>query len=386
MAKTRKSGFAGMLQALEDGRDAKLRSKLPSWDVPGIVIPNSLSLEQCSSDSTSSYKAELLAGWVSGTLIDLTGGLGVDDVAFARHFGKVHYCEMQESLCDAAKINFPLLGACNIEIHNQESTLETISAMPDPDAYFVDPARRSATGSKVFLLEDCTPDVLTLLPAMCSRAQVIMLKLSPMADISMVVSRLNSVLPEGRRVREIHVVAAAGEVKELLVLIAPGEGWTVTVADADSAARFGFMIQDEAEAQLSLAASLGQGMILLEPKAVLLKAGCFRLPCARLGLSKLGRDTHLYVGASEDLPEDGMAAFFRKFRIREVVPFSKATIKEIGHRYPVAEVSSKALPLSSDELKSRLGCKSGIAPDGRHIHVFGCDTVLGRLLIVGEYI
>lgn len=378
MAKARKGGFATMLQALDDGRDAKLRSKLPSWDVPGIIIPNSLSLEQCSSDPTSRYKAELLHSKVGGTLTDLTGGLGVDDVAFSRLFEKVHYCEMQTALCEAAKTNFQILGASNIEIHNIQSTLETMAGLPETDAFFVDPARRSATGSKVFLLEDCTPDVLTLLPAMCARSRVIMLKLSPMADISMVVGRIESVLPEGRSIREVHVVSSGSEVKELLVLIAEGRGWTLTVADADSSNSFCFMSSEEASAPLVLAESVEPGEILHEPKAVLMKAGCFRLPCEIAGAQKLGRDCHLYI--ADDMGR--IAPFFKRFRILEVQPMGNASVKELGRRYPVAEVTAKGLHMSSEELRKRLGCKSGITEDGRHIHIFGCDTHLGKSLIV----
>ena len=169
----------------------------------------------------------------NGKVADLTGGLGVDSWAFSEVAEEVLYNEMNPELAAAARHNFQALGATNIFIRNCEATadsLEEILGDFKPDVIFMDPARRDSVGKKVFLLEDCSPDVLKMLPQMFETSRFILLKISPMADITMVVERLDrtyeSFLDEnhkggwnGQWVREVHVVASCGECKELLILL-----------------------------------------------------------------------------------------------------------------------------------------------------------------------
>ena len=380
---TKGGGLASVMHTMEEQRVAKLRSKLPHWAEVQAHIPTQLSLEQCSSEATALYKASLaeeLTGG-EGSIADLTGGLGVDSWALSRCCSTLLYFEKNAELCSAARTNFEALGCGNISCYNQESTLQSIEALPEQSLIFIDPARRSASGSKVFLLEDCTPDVLTLLPAMCLKAPWILLKLSPMADITMVVSRLGQAAAEGFGVQQVHIVGAAGEVKELLVLIGRGCGaWTLRLADTDSGTCLELDPEEEARCVLTLANCLNAGTVLLEPRPLLLKAGCFKLPCKLAGLRKLSQDCHLYTGK---LPENhSLEPFFKQYEIIETLPTGNASIKELGRKYPVAEVSAKALHISSEQLRARIGCKSGIAPDGRHYHIFGCGTAIGGRLIV----
>ena len=188
------AGLAGVLSTLDQQRSAKLRAKLPHWAEAKVHIPSELSLEQCSSEATALYKASLAQALTGGegSIADLTGGLGVDSWALSRVCARLLYFERNEELCSAAMDNFRELGCSNISCFKRESSLSSLEELPEMSLIYIDPARRSASGSKVFLLEDCTPDVLTLLSAMCRKSGWIMIKLSPMADITMVVRRLQA--------------------------------------------------------------------------------------------------------------------------------------------------------------------------------------------------
>ena len=245
----------------------QLRDKVPQWHaVPSLVYPLRISGEQCSSSATARYKASvaltasqqalltenacchvssdavastfgpkcLPSGMARGgrRIADLTGGLGVDSWAFAQVFREVLYNEMRPELADAAVHNFRELGVTNIQVRNcalvpsgmasadrpeNGRTVSEILGPFRPDILFLDPARRAADGRKVFRLEDCQPDVLRLLPELLSACPRLLLKLSPMADITLVCKQLDCV-------REVHVVSADGECKELLLLLEAG--WT----------------------------------------------------------------------------------------------------------------------------------------------------------------
>ncbi len=223
----------------------KIRTKLPEWyNLPELVYPDRISSEQASSSYTASYKASVAerilleeaqrtseesSYYKHFRIADLTGGLGVDSLAFSRVSGKVLYNEMDAKKASAATHNFPLLGASNIVVTNycvsEDSQFWDVLRDFNPDLIFLDPARRSETGNKVFLLEDCSPDVLTLLPQIFSITGNLLLKLSPMADITMLVNRLQE---HGGRTKEVHVVATGGECKELLLWVVP---CSVSLAD-----------------------------------------------------------------------------------------------------------------------------------------------------------
>jgi hypothetical protein len=196
----------------------KLQHKVPQWSShPGMIFPVRLSAEQCSSTATATYKAELAARICdrqTWKLADLTGGLGVDTWHFSKKASEVLYNEMQEPLCEAAEYNFHILACDNITISNNIADMVSVPEMLEsfrPDIVYLDPARRGDGGKKVFLIEECTPDILTLKDCIFKTCRNILVKLSPMADISMVCSRL------GHTCREVHIVAAEGECKELLV-------------------------------------------------------------------------------------------------------------------------------------------------------------------------
>ncbi|MBQ1912613.1 MAG: hypothetical protein II171_03535 [Bacteroidales bacterium] len=351
----------------------KLRSKVPEWyAVPALRYPLRLSAEQCSSSETARYKASVaLAAVQSGKsahfadgarIADLTGGLGVDSWAFAQVFDEVLYNEMRPELAEAVRFNFRTLGMERIQVRNTELTKGSLAAVLGgfrPDILFLDPARRAADGRKVFRLEDCQPDVLQLLPELLDAAPLVLLKLSPMADITQVSRQLGCV-------REVHVVAAGGECKELLLLLEKGYEGPVRTTIYDSGAvlvvarmAVGGVAKRRFGEQCAIAC---RDQFLFEPGRALLKAGAFDLPCG-YGLQKLGRHTHLYVG--EGIPEE-LKPFGKCFRILEVVPLDKRNLKLIGQKYPQAEVTARNIPLASDQLRARLGVRSGGS-----IHIFG---------------
>lgn len=379
----------------------KLRTKVPEWyAVPGLHYPTRLSAQQCSSTETAQYKASVAQRTIlsaktqqnalkmgpednlkrknaakcalDGTLLaDLTGGLGVDSWAFAQVFEKVLYNEMNPALCEAARHNFELLGADNICVRNSELRSPIRSGMTgdfQPDILYLDPARRAADGRKVFRLEECQPDVLTLLPELLEACPHLLLKLSPMADITLVCKQLGCV-------KEVHAVAAEGECKELLLVLERGyEGQAALVICENGHAQILRCAQNDEGSVFATAEDL-HGW-LFEPGKALLKSGAFHWPSSAFGLKKLGRHTHLYVSAARI---DELAPFGKWFPIERVVPLDKRHLKETARSYPQADVSAHNLPLSSEALRSRLGVKDG----GDH-HLFGAriDVLSENFLLI----
>ena len=364
----------------------KLRTKVPEWyAVPSLVYPFRLSGEQCSSSETARYKAMVCGS--SLRIADLTGGMGVDAWAFAKVAEEVLYNEMQVELVRATELNFRELGVENVRFRNGRVEPGKVAEVLDgfrPDVIFLDPARRAEDGRKVFLIEECQPDVLGLLPELFEASRYELLKLSPMADITMACKRL------GTHVKEVHVVAAGGECKELLFLLdrewsgAPAtfivEGGAVMgiPGQAGNDGPSHVIPREAKESVISTGAKRSGEICLFEPGKALLKAGAFGLPCERFGLTKLGQHTHLYVG--EAIPEE-LRPFGKVFEVLEVMPLNNRTMKEAGKRWPQAEVTARNIPMTSDLLRKKTGCASG-----GDIHLFGvradAASEAGNYLIV----
>ena len=341
----------------------KLKTKVPEWyAVPSLIYPFRLSGEQCSSSETARYKAEVICrhpelGEGSYKLADLTGGMGVDSWAFAQVAREVLYNEMNGELARVTELNFRELGVGNVRFRNcfvEPGKVGDVLDGFEPDVIFLDPARRAEDGRKVFLIEECQPDVIGLLPELFEASRYVLLKLSPMADITMACKRL------GEHVREVHVVAAGGECKELLFLLDRewSGGYSTTVVEG------GAVMEIPGQAGNDVRMGLpGPGDVLFEPGKALAKAGAFNLPCVRFGLAKLGHHTHLYAGSA--VPE-GLVPFGKVFDIVDVRPLSNRTVKEAGKRWPQAEVTARNVPMTSDVLRKKLGCTSG-----GDVHLFG---------------
>lgn len=415
----------------------RLRKKLPEWVAcTGLVYPSSLCAEQCSSSDTARYKASIVqrifneyVGTVAsmvgdpcrttgsatkgtesvpdknspttrnqsvtelaevtipsrGKVADLTGGLGVDSWAFSEVAEEVLYNEMNPALAAAARHNFKALGVTNIFIKNSEATSDSLKDIFGdfrPDVIFLDPARRDSAGKKVFLLEDCSPDVLKILPELFGISRFVLLKLSPMADITMAVERLDRTYEEylekasgkgwnGQWVREVHVVASGGECKELLILLDGewNEGYSLTCREDGKTLTF--KPEGITKAKAGYPDSTF-ARIIFEPGKSLTKAGVSNAICERFGLVKLARFTHLYT-ISEPLSDSEseqrtapLKDFGKVFYVKEILPLNKSSMKDVGKRYPHSEVSAKNIPMSSDELRTRLKVKSG-----DDAHIFG---------------
>ena len=371
----------------------KLKGKVQEWcDEPRLVFPRRLSAEQCSSSATGTYKANLASSIVSDyKLADLTGGLGVDSWFFSKKASQVLYCEMLPELCKAAEHNFGVLGASNITVQNVAVSVESGDAdevfrtpaeiLSDfcPDVVYMDPARRGEGGKKVFLLEDCTPDVLTLKDEIFKFTRHILLKLSPMADITMVCDRL------GHTCREVHVVAAGGECKELLVWMDKewNSDYLIHAVELHKDGEPGIFSFAPAEEKASPVVagkipSLGD-LYLFEPGKALMKAGAFNLVADRFGLVKLGKSTHYYIFSSE---LNHLQSHGKVFKIVRLEPLDKRSIKAFGKDFPKAEVTARNIPMDTDTLRKKLGISSG-----DNIHIFGLKSDHhGNLLIAGEVI
>ena len=388
---------------------SKLRHKVPQWyAIPSLHYPKPLSAEQCSSTETAYYKASVVCRWcgiqktfgasplvppINGPLplvsrgrhsfldttpsadlriADLTVGMGVDAWAFSKVATKVLYNEMDEGLCKAAEHNFGELGVSNAVIKNlivEKGKVNEILDCFEPDVVFLDPARRGDGGRKVFKLEDCSPNVIELLPELYEACPKIMLKLSPMADITLVCKQLPGV-------REVHVVTTGGECKELLLVMEKGYTGDYCTYIYDSGAML--KIPDQVRNDKRNDVVCNNASWLFEPGKALLKAGAFNLPC-NYGLCKLSRHTHLYV-CEEPVPEE-LAPFGKCFEIVETLPLSGKTMKDIAKRYSKAEVTARNIPMTSEELAKRLRVKPG---DGT-LHIFGTQTDSdGRILIVAK--
>ncbi|OYU83902.1 MAG: SAM-dependent methyltransferase [Flavobacterium sp. BFFFF2] len=185
----------------------KCREKLPLWaDTPNIIYPPALSVEQTSSESLARYKASLTN---SSSLFDATGGFGVDAYYFSLHNKEVTYCEQNADLAAIAQHNFKVLGSANMCAVSQNSETYLQETSENYNWIYLDPARRHDQKGKVFRLEDCSPNVTEHLPLYFSKAANVLLKTAPFLDIQQGLLTL-------KQVREIHIVAYQGEVKELL--------------------------------------------------------------------------------------------------------------------------------------------------------------------------
>ncbi len=362
----------------------KLKGKVNEWyENPEMVFPLKLSAEQCSSSATGHYKAALaekIADKKDWRIADLTGGLGVDSWFFSKRAEKVLYNEMQTALCKAAEHNFKALDTYNINISNsiaESNSISSIIGSFHPDIIYMDPARRGEGGRKVFLIEECTPDVLTLKDEIFRHCRHILIKLSPMADITMVCERL------GMTCREVHVVSSEGECKELLIWMDREwqEGYDITAVELPNgfpekeAAGLRFSPEEEKSSAADIASETGE--FLFEPGKSLTKAGAFNVTADHFHITKLGKSTHYYT-TSDPSTVALLKGYGKVFQISEYSPLDKRSIKEAGKNHPKAEVTARNIPMTSDALRKKLGCSSG-----GDVHIFGLRSdIKGNLLMV----
>lgn len=309
-------------------------------------------MEQCSSEVAAAYKASLVADKLAdascrGTFVDLTGGYGVDFSALAPWFQRSIYVENQPALCEIARHNFPLLGLSRAEIHNADGQT-ILEGMAEVDLCYVDPARRDGQGRKVMLVEDCVPNVARMLPAMIGHARHVLVKLSPMLDITRAL-RSFPVMPV-----EVHVVAVAGECKELLLWFDRGrqDGKEPLMVCRDDHWTFRYYPSEEAE--LTIGYANVPDLYLYEPGSALLKAGAFKVIAQRWGLRKLHPNTHLYTSSRlvPDFPG-------RSFCVKTCTGFGKRELKPLLAATAQANLTVRNFPGTVADLRKRFKLKDG---------------------------
>ena len=360
--------------ALDQIRGRKMaRAKLPLWaNIDGIIYPPHISMEQCSSESTALYKAELAArllGLPASSsseeigFVDLTGGFGVDFSYIASRLGMSSmYVERQAHLCEAAKENFERLGLKNAIVKNEDG-IEVLHSLKELKLIFIDPARRDDAGNKVVSLKDCTPDVTVLQEEMLSKADYVIIKLSPMLDWHRAISELS-------HVREVHIISVNNECKELLLVLsarnmgemeassAAGEvkhAGNLRIYCINDAQSFVCEELDMEASQVKIAPStLEEMQYLYEPNASLMKAGCFGVLSERYDARMLSKNSHLFVS------REPIAVFpGRSFRIIAVSSFNKKELKRHLSGITKANIATRNFPLSVAELRKRLKLKDG---------------------------
>ncbi len=319
----------------------QIETKLPTYfHTDGILFPPKLSLEQSSSEMTGIFKSQLIHG---KNIIDLTGGFGIDSYFFTKSFDQVTYCERNEDLCTIARHNFVVLKLNNINCICGDG-LEWLSNSGEKyDWIYLDPARRSADQNKVFLIEDCTPDILQNFDLLFSHTNRILLKLSPMIDISSVVQKIPFI-------KQIYVVAIKNEVKELLVIIEKGYNKEINIGTTNFSKEteiFQANYPDINEVNLNY-----PNKYLYEPNSAILKSGLFNNLSKKLSVSKLHPNTHLYTS-------DQIINF--PGRSFEIIAQSKVNKQEIKRRVPnlKANVAIRNFPGTVADLRKKFKLKEG---------------------------
>ena len=342
------------------------RRKLPSWaSVDGVVYPPHLNMEQCSSEQTARYKASLTPipspkGEGSDVFVDLTGGFGVDFYWMSQRFKQRVYVEQNESLCTISSHNFEVLGhKCSVCCCDTATYLTT---MPHVDLIYMDPARRNEHGGRAYGIEDCSPNVLELLPLLMEKANRVMLKLSPMLDWRKAVEDL-------KYVSEVHIVSVDNECKELLLLLDQERSADLRVVCVNDDSCFEFFpgqgkIVPEERNGFSLGEkrpfAIGETAFLYEPNASIMKAGCFEEVEQGFPVQQISQNSHLFLSSVEieDFPG-------RRFQISSISSMNKQELRTVLKEVERANISVRNFPLSADQLRKKLKLK-----DGGDVYIF----------------
>ena len=340
-----------------------LSKKVPAWAThPDLLFPPHLSIEQCSSEATARYKAGLLRG---ESLVDLTGGLGIDCCYLSSSFQATCYVERNPELCALASHNFEALGRSGAFPHpiivHCAAAEDFLNACAPVDAFFLDPARRDLHGRKMVSIADCTPDVVALQDLLLQKSRQVLVKLSPMLDIT-------KALTELRHVKEVHVVAVANECKELLCLMESGFQGTPSCTCIDLQTPhtvFCFPFSPLTFHLSPFTSHLSPLTFLYEPNAALMKAGCFGLLEERFQVRQLHPNSHLFT--SDHLVE-GFPG--RVFEVEGWAPFNKRVGQTLLQGVRKASVAVRNFPLSVAQLRQTLKLA-----DGDEVYLFA--TTLG---------
>lgn len=321
----------------------KSETKLSTWfSTENIYYPNKLNIEQTSSEVTAKYKSELITGH---SIIDLTGGFGVDCFYFSKQFKSVTHCEINETLSEIVEHNFNQLQVSNVETINTDGLVYLKNTAQTYEWIYIDPSRRHDSKGKVFFLKDCLPNVPEHLELLFKHSKNIMIKTSPLLDLSVGISELI-------HVKTIHIVAVNNEVKELLWILEAdfiGEIAIETInIKKETNDSFKFNLEEEKliEPKYSLPLTY-----LYEPNAAILKAGAFNTIANQLDVYKLHKHSHLYSSPQHiDFPG-------RSFKIENIIPYNKKAIKSLAIKK--ANITTRNFPGTVQHIRKKFKISDG---------------------------
>lgn len=339
----------------------KSRDKLPTWfHSANIYYPNKLNIEQTSSEATARYKAQIVSG---KSLVDLTGGFGVDCYFFSQKIASVVHCEISPELSEIAAHNFKILDRKNINCISADG-MDFLKTMTQTfDWIYIDPSRRNNKKGKVFLLADCLPNLPENLDLVFQKTQNVLLKTSPLLDIKQGISEL-------AHVKEVHVVALNNEVKELLFVLEKDFVGSIAIQTVNiingKEDKFRFMLEDEQNSTVALGEP---STYLYEPNAAIMKSGGFKSIGATYQFHKLHPHSHLYTSTNLiDFPG-------RSFVIEKALPYSKGSMKTLG--IAKANITTRNFPLSVADIRKKHNIK-----DGGETYLFFTKDLNDSLLVL----
>lgn len=332
----------------------KAKDKLPTWfNSKNIIYPEKISIEQTSSESTAQYKSSLIEG---NKLIDLTGGFGIDDYYFAQKINRVFHCELNERLSEIVSHNFKTLNQDKITSITGDS-FETLKKLNTKfDWIYIDPSRRNDVKGKVFLLKDCLPNVPKLLNEYFKYTNNILIKTSPILDITSGINEL-------KYVKRIHIVAIKNEIKELLWILEKEYMDEISITSINIENQIISNFESIHKKEYALKLSLPK-RYLYEPNSSIMKSGNTDSICEFFNLYKLHQHSHLFT-SDEKIEFPG-----RRFIINEVLPYHKKNLKKIEKQK--LNCSTRNFSLGVDEIKKKYKIK-----DGGNIFAFfttNCDN------------
>ena len=338
------------------------------------MYPPHLAMEQCSSQFTAEYKAQVAAQLVEGesepTLVDLTGGFGVDFSAMVRGFAHGTYVERQERLCEVARHNLRELGLGGRADVVCGDGVDHLAQMPPATLIYLDPARRDEHGARTYAIEDCTPNALALRGQLLDKAPFVMIKLSPMLDWRKTIADFAG------SVAQVHITATGNECKEIVVVLARGEHERVRVVCVNDAQRLEFEVgADPAgswqRADVLDACELGAQRYLYEPNAAIMKAGAFGEITRNYDVRQIGANSHLFVS------EHPVADFpGRAFEITALGTMNKRDVRQVLGGISAANVSVRNFPLTVQQLRRKLKLR-----DGGDVYLFATTVAGGHMLL-----
>jgi 16S rRNA G966 N2-methylase RsmD len=342
----------------------KIKNKLPTlFNCNEIIYPSSLSLEQSSSEITANYKAKLVKG---KTFIDLTAGMGIDSLFFAKKFKKGILIERNKELAEIDLHNFFVLNQTNVKIAVGIDSIDFINQFnKQVDLIYMDPARRNEQGNKVVSLTEYEPNVVSILDKLFSITTNILIKTSPLLDISKAIAEL-------KFVKQVHVISVENECKELVFHLEKDFENEIKISTINFNKKenqvFEYFLKAEKESNSEYSEPLNY---LYEPNASIMKAGAFKTIGQQLGLKKLHQHSHLYT--AENLVDNFPG---RVFKINAVSKFDKNEIAKIIPEMK-ANIAVRNFPISTNEVKKKLGIK-----DGGEVYLFVTTNIKNEKIVI----